>query len=303
MILGANVIWGLAPLLYKELAHIPPIEVTSHRIVWSFAFFGLVLAAQGRLSAVFRIFSKWATARMVLFATAMISFNWFLFIWAIQSELTLQASLGYFIFPLISVLLGVVFYGEGMPRLKLLAVAIAASAVLVLTLGLGAPPWISLILATTFGIYSILKKRTELGPTVSVTAEVLIVAPFALIWILGVHNQLWNDALGGGGGAFGKNSFDTVLLMLSGPLTALPLILFSFAARRLSMATVGLMQYTNPTIQFLVAAFIFAEPFTRWHGIAFPMIWVALAIYTLHAYRQERSARIVAKRDGRSVAT
>ncbi len=211
----------------------------------------------------------------------------------------MQASLGYFIYPLIAVLIGAFVFGEGMGWLKVSAVGLAALAVLVLTFGLGQLPWISLVLATTFGIYGLIKKRTTVGPVISVTAEVAVIAPFLLIWLLGVHNQLWGPSIDDGSAAFGADVFDTTLLMLSGPLTALPLILFSYAARRLAMATVGLMQYVNPSLQFLVAVLVFSEPFTRWHAIAFPLIWCALALYSLHAIRQERSARI----NGKSVST
>ena len=182
-------------------------------------------------------------------------------------------------------------FTSGLSAVKWLSVGLAGFAVLVLTVGLGAAPWISLALATTFGLYGLIKKRTAAGPVVSVTVEVLVLAPLALIWLIGVHQAGWSGLTGRSGGVFGHDLSDSLILMLSGPLTAGPLILFSYASRRITMATLGLVQYLNPTLQFLCAVLIFREPFSTWHGIAFGLIWVALAIYSAEALRQDRAAR------------
>ena len=290
-ILAANLIWGLSPMFYKLLAHVPPLEVLSHRTIWSFVLFGAVLAMQGRAREIARSLNSARAIALVALASTMISVNWFLFIWAIQVGRAVETSLGYYIFPLVSVLFGIVFFGERLGLVKLAAIALASLAVVVLTLGLGAAPFVSLVLAVSFGIYSVLKKNTATGPVVSVTAEVALLAPIALIWLWGVHNYGWNGLVGHNLATFGNSLSDSILLILSGPLTALPLILFSYASRRLSLASVGLMQYINPSLQFLVAVLVFAEPFTRWHAVAFPLIWAALALYSLSAIRQERSAR------------
>jgi chloramphenicol-sensitive protein RarD len=286
----ACLVWGLSPLYYKLLAHVPPLEVLSHRTLWSLAFFGLVLAAQRRLGEVARL----VTGRQVLPALAaalLISCNWFLFIFSVQTGHAVEASLGYYIFPLVAVLLGMVAFGERLSRRGGLAVALAAGAVALLSAGLGAPPWIALVIASTFGLYGLIKKRVSAGPVVSVTAEVLVLAPLALIWLAGVHMAGWTGIVGRTLGIFGRDLGDSLLLMLSGPLTATPLILFSYASKRVRMATLGLVQYLNPTLQFLVAVLIFAEPFTRWHAIAFPLIWLALALYSWDGLAAERARR------------
>jgi len=282
-LLGACMVWGLSPLYYKLLSHIPPIEVLSHRTVWSFVFFTLVLIVQGRLGQLKLALGNRRSALVIAFASLMISANWFCFILSIQIGKAVEASLGYYIFPLVAVLIGVAVFRETLGKAQILAVVLAGSAVLVLTIGLGVAPWISLILAVTFGLYGLVKKQLPVGPVVSVTAEVLLLTPIALIVIV----LSWQD----GHASFGNDLRDSLLLMLSGPLTATPLILFSTATKRVSMATVGLVQYLNPTLQFLCAVLVFGEPFGQWHAIAFGLIWTALAIYSLAALRQDRAAR------------
>lgn len=288
---AACMIWGLSPMYYKQLAHVPPLEVLAHRTIWSLAFFGMVLLFQRRLQEVWRLLRRPAGLAAVAAAAAMISFNWFLFIWSVQVGRAVEASLGYYIFPLVSVLMGVVVYRETLRPAQGVAVAMAALAVGILTWGLGAAPWLSLALAFSFGFYGVIKKYVSAGPVVSVTGEVCVLLPLALVWLYGVHAQGWTGLVGRNLATFGHSLQDSVLLMVSGPLTATPLILFSFASRRVTMATVGLVQYLNPTLQFLVATLVFAEPFTEWHAIAFPLIWLALAIYSVWAVRQEKSAR------------
>ncbi|KMW57464.1 RarD protein [Candidatus Rhodobacter oscarellae] len=302
-LVAANVIWGLSPAFYKLIDHVPPLEVLSHRTVWSLVLFGLYLALQGRLAEITRALRAPGEGWRICVAAAMVSVNWTLFIWAVQVDRVMEASLGYFIFPLLSVLLGVVFFGEALGRAKLAAVALAGTGVLVLTVGLGVPPYLSLILAATFGAYSVLTKNARTGPVVSVTAEVLLFTPFALVWLWGVHAHGWVALTETAVGAFGTSWRDSLILVLSGPMTAGPMMLFAFGARRLQLATVGLMQYLNPTLQFLLAVAIFAEPFTRWHGIAFPLIWLALAVYSLEALRQERAARRAAMASSTEAAT
>ncbi|MBM1222395.1 EamA family transporter RarD [Ponticoccus sp. SC2-23] len=285
----ANVIWGLSSIFYKHFATVPPLELLSHRTIWSFAFFALVLMIQGRLREVPRAFSSLRKAAVIVLAMALISVNWFLFIRAIQLERALEASLGYYIFPLVSVVMGVIVFGEAIGRAKVAAFLLAALAVGVLTVGLGAAPIISISLALTFGAYGVIKKFSTLGPVVSVTAEVAVVVPLALVWLWGVHVLGWTGITGQNLALFGSALSESLLLMASGPITAGPLILFSYASRRLTLATVGLTQYLNPTLQLMVAALVFAEPLTRWHAVAFPLIWTALAIYSWGVLRQERA--------------
>ncbi len=297
--IGATSVWGLSGLYYKLLADVPPLEVLSHRTLWSLVFFGLLLAFRGRLGEVRALLSRRRNIALVGFAAVSISTNWFLFIYSIQSGHAVEASLGYYIFPLVAVLLGVVIFGERLSRPKLLAVALAVIAVGALTYGLGVAPWISLALAITFGAYGVVKKGLNAGPTVSVTAEVLLLAPLALTWLYGVHMLGWTGITGRPGGYFGSDLSTSLLLAFSGVITAIPLMLFTTATRRLPMGTVGVLQYLNPSLQFGVATLAFAEPVTGWHWVAFPLIWAALIIYSVESLRQDRAARRLA----RSVAT
>lgn len=281
----ACTIWGFSGILYKALAHVPPPEVLAHRTLWSLVFFLVVLAAQGRFRRLPALVGSRAVWPVAL-AAVLISANWFGFIWSIQNGRAIEASLGYYMFPLVAVLIGLVVFREALGAGQWLAVGLAAAAVAVLTVGLQAAPWIALYLAVTFGLYGLLKRQIEAGPIVSVAAEVALLAPLAAGWLWGVYSGQW-----GSGGAFGRGWADSLMLAVSGVVTGGPLMLFSYATKRVRMATVGLVQYLNPTLQFAVAAIIFAEPVTLWHMIAFPMIWAALALYSLSLLRQERRRR------------
>ncbi len=292
--LAAAVIWGLSPLYYKVLEQVPPLEVLSHRTIWSAVFFAVVLLVKGRLSEVgslIRSHDVWVVA----LAALMISTNWFLFILSVQIGMATEASLGYYIFPIVAVVIGVVFFGERLSALQGVAAGIAAVAVALLTWGLHVPPWIALTLAITFGIYGLVKKQLKADPVTSVTAEVTLLAPLALIWIIGVQSGWFSEGGRPGGHFLGHSPGDgwttTLLLVGSGIITGGPLILFAYATHKASMATVGLVQFVNPTLQFLCAVVVFGEPFTIWHKAAFALIWLAVAIYSLASFRQESAAR------------
>ncbi|RED13039.1 EamA family transporter RarD [Pontivivens insulae] len=271
------VTWGLSGIYYAELNHIPPLEVLAHRTIWSCAFFVIVILATGRVDKVREAVASPRTMALLFITALLISANWFGFIFAIQNGQAMEASLGYYIFPLVAVAIGFVVLGERFGRAQAIAIVIAALAVLILTVGLGVPPWIALVLSGTFGFYGLIKKQLAVGPVTSTFLEVSLILPLALIYL--------------GGGVFAYDLRDMLLLMASGVLTGGPLIGFAYAARRLNYATLGLVQYVNPTLQFSVAVFVFGEAFTRWHGIAFPMIWGALALYSYAVWRQDRAAR------------
>jgi chloramphenicol-sensitive protein RarD len=277
---AACTIWGLSPMFYALLSHIPPLEVLAHRSLWSLLAFALVLAAQRRLGEVPRAMSDWRAFGLVLLAAAAISLNWFLFIHAVASGRTVEASLGYYIFPFVAVAIGAIVLREPLGLWQGIAVSLAALAVAILTWGLGVAPWISLALAVSFGIYGLLKRWVMAGPVVSVTAEVLVFLPFALGYLAWI----------GAAGHFGDRLGESLLLIASGPLTATPLILFSYAAKRARMTTIGLLQYLNPTLQFGVAVLVLMEPISQWHLIAFPLIWLALALYSAATLRATRPA-------------
>ena len=279
------VIWGLSPIYYRWLAEVPPVEVLAHRALWSLILFVGVLALQRRLAQMRSAFATRAHLRAITASAVMISVNWFLFIYGTQVDRTTETSMGYFMVPLAAVVIGRLAFAERLDRWQQLSVVFCAAAVLVLSIGLGHLPWISLLLAITFALYGAIKKHLPLGPVVSVTCEVAMFLPLALIYLAQVHVM--------GQGAFGQSWQISGLLVLSGPMTAVPMMLFSAAARRLDLATLGVLQYVNPSLQFFCAAVLFGEPQTVWHLMAFPLIWVALAIYSVALWRQEASRKAV----------
>ncbi|MHA6323768.1 EamA family transporter RarD [Roseivivax sp. CAU 1753] len=277
-------IWGLSSIYYKLLSDVPTLEILAHRTFWSLVTFTVVLTLRGRLRELARALSDLGNVATILFAAMMISTNWFLFIRSIQTGRATEASLAYYIFPLVAVLLGMVAFKERMGFWQGVSVGLAAIAVLILSVQLGHPPIYALIMAVSFGFYGLAKKRLRIGPVVSVTSEVLLILPFSAGWLIKLH---WFD----GKGLFGKSWDTSILLALSGPLTSVPLILFSYASQRISLSSVGLIQYLNPTLQFLVAVLIFREPFGLVQAMAFALIWTALAIYSTATLRAESRRR------------
>lgn len=281
--IAAACIWGFSPIFYKALSDVPALEVFSHRTLWSLVFFGLVLGFQGRLGEMGRALTRRNTLPVLALSALMIAANWYLFIWAVQAGRATEASMGYYIYPLLAVVMGRVLFGERLARAQWLAVALAVGAVGLLTFGSGNPPLMALTLATTFSLYGLIKKRLVLGPVLSVTCEVLLIAPvWSAVLLQGYH---------AGTSHFAQDPLTTLLLVCAGPVTALPLILFSYAARRLAMATVGLLQYINPTLQFACAILLFGEPFGAWQLAAFALIWTGLALYSVSALRQDSARR------------
>ena len=281
-ILAACVIWGLSPLYYNLLTMVPPLELLAQRTLWSFLFFALVLGLQGRISALIHALGNRGHVITLFAAACAIAVNWYFFIYSVQINRVSEASLGYFIFPLVAVVFGLIVFKEKLSALQWVAVALAVFAVLILTYGLGVAPWLALVLSLSFGTYSVLKKRLDLSPVISVTLEVMLLLPLTVPYLL-IQNWPIQDS---------TDSWQIwFLLMGSGPLTATPLILFSYATRRISMSTVGIMQYINPSIQFLVALLIFAEPMTDWHFGAFSIIWVAVVIYSWSGFSARNAAK------------
>lgn len=295
---AAATVWGLSGIFYKALSSVPPLEVLCHRTIWSVVFFGIVLGLQGRGAEIRAALGQRRTWATLGVAALLISINWLGFIYAVQSGSALEASLGYYIFPLVAVGLGYAVLGERFSNVQVAAIALAATAVLILAWGLGHLPWLALLLAGTFGTYGLVKKRLPLGPTLSVFVETLILLPLALGFLAGMHAGLWTDLGGRSAGLFGGDARTALLLMLAGPLTAGPLMLFSYAARRISYASLGLVQYLNPTLQLGVAVLLFGETFTRWDALAFPMIWTGLALYSWEVWRQDRVSRSAAISSG-----
>ena len=280
-ILGSAFIWGLSPLYYKALSHVPPLELLAHRVLWSVVFFVLLLGLQRRIGALWMALCQCRSALITLVAALLLGLNWFVFINSIQIEKATEASLGYFIFPLVVASLGWLAFGERLSKVQYIALALVTLAVGLITLAEGGLPWISLLIAISFGLYGCVKKKISNGPVVSVTAEVLLLTPLAALVLLTIH--------GAGAGSFGRFLLDDVLLISSGLLTATPLILFAFAAKHISMATLGLMTYLNPILQFICATVIFLEPIRPLEIFSFGLIWVALALYSAEGFRLEKT--------------
>ncbi|MDP2004437.1 MAG: EamA family transporter RarD [Rubrivivax sp.] len=268
--------WGLFPLYFALVAQVPPLEVVLHRSVWSLLLVLGVLAWQRRWAWLGETLRQ--PKRVALFATSalLLASNWLVYVMAVQTGHVAEASLGYFINPLVNVLLGVLVLHERLRPLQWLSVAVAAAGVLWLTWQGGRLPWIALVLAGSFGVYGLLRKIAPLGALEGLALENLLLAPLA------VPVLLWWSFLHDGVLATGPGSL-IALLLLSGPLTALPLLWFAGAARRLKLATLGLVQYIAPTLQLMLAVWVFHEPFDSVRLVGFVMIWSALALVSADA--------------------
>lgn len=279
--LGAYVAWGLMPLFFKALTSVAPLEVVAHRIVWGALLLIAVLAILGRLGEL-RTVLRTRKSMATLSATAiLIAINWLIYIWAVFNDHVVAAALGYYLNPLLNVVLGYVVLKERLSRAQVFAVALAAVGVAVLAAGALSTLWVSLALAGSFGTYGLIKKMTPVGPMVGMATETLILSPVALgflVWLAFV-----------GGGAFGVQSRDIDLLLIAGgAVTAIPLVLFASAAKKMKFATLGVIQYLAPTIQFLLGVFLYHEALTTAHLIAFPLIWTGLILYSWDAWKASR---------------
>ncbi|CAI9401772.1 Protein RarD [Pleomorphomonas sp. T1.2MG-36] len=274
---SAYLLWGFLPFYMKAVAHISPYEVVAHRVLWSVPITAAILLALGGFSSFLAVFRQPRMLAMGFLTASLISVNWAIYVWAIGSGRALESALGYFINPLVNVALGTLFLGERLSRAQMFAVALAVFGVGLMTVESGGLPWVSLALALTFGIYGYLKKTLPIGPTQGFLLEVVLISPLALAYIG------WLAATGSGhfiGTGMVTTISDTVLLAVSGLVTAVPLILFVYGARLLRYSTIGLMQYIAPSMIFLTAVFVFHEPFSAGKLVAFMFIWAALVVYT-----------------------
>ena len=279
---GAFLLWGLvAPVYFKSLTDVGAVEIVAHRVVWTVLLVGIfVLVSKGPAAAV-RAVGTWRRLGILAVTTALISVNWVIFIYATISGQMLQSSLGYYINPLVNVLLGVVFLHERLSRQQLMAVFIAGAGVLSLVLWYGVMPWIALGLALTFGIYALVRKKVAIDPIIGLLVETALLLPLALGWLLWL----------GADGAFLTHGIGTgFLLVLAGPVTAVPLVLFMVGAARLKLSTIGLLQYIGPTGQLILGVLVYGETFTPAHAVAFGCIWLALVLYSHEAITTHRAA-------------
>lgn len=271
---AAYLAWGLFPLYFHALERLDAFEIVLHRSLWSFAFVWIVLAATGRWQWLAELRRRPRLVGQFAVSALLLSGNWLLYIWAVNHGHVTEASLGYFVTPLVSTLLGTWVLKERPRRLQWAAVAIAGAGVLGLTLALGRPPWIALGLALTFGSYGLLRKTAPLGALEGLAMETLVIAPVALAALLAIGAQR--------GGVFAGDPPGLVaMLVAAGPVTALPLLLFAAGARRITLVTLGALQYLSPTVQFVLGVWWFGEKLDPSRLAAFGVIWLALAVYTV----------------------
>ncbi|WP_199267825.1 EamA family transporter RarD [Mycolicibacterium smegmatis] len=282
---GAYIWWGLCPGFFLLLLPAGPLEVVAHRIVWSTVFLMLVLAFARRLGDLRRLSLR--TWLQLLAASALISINWGTYIFAVTSGHVVDAALGYFINPLVSVALGVIIFRERINRWQAVSLALAVIAVAVLTVEVGEPPYIAVVLAVSFGVYGLVKKVVQADPRVSVAVETLLALPVAGGYVI-VLEVL------GRGHFVAESPWHPVLMVLSGVVTAVPLLLFAAAAQRLTMVMMGLLFYLNPALQMLLGVFIGHEPMPVGRWIGFALIWTALAVMTIGTLRNNRRSDAVA---------
>lgn len=279
--IGAYVFWGFLPVYMKMLSHMPAAEVVAHRIVWSLPIAAVVLLLTRRTADLRDALRSPRMLAMGCVTAALISINWGIYVWAISSGHALDAALGYYVNPLFSILLGRLLLGERLSRLQMVAIALVAAAVLVLILDAGRLPWAALGLTVSWGLYALAKKSLPIGPNQGFLLEVLILLVPALGYII------WSVAAGRTHFATGS-PVDTWLLIGSGAVTAVPLMIYANGAKLLRLSTIGILQYIAPTMIFLIAVFVFGETFGRARMIAFPLIWLALAIYSASMLRDMR---------------
>jgi chloramphenicol-sensitive protein RarD len=273
--------WGVFPLYWKLLLHVPPTQILAHRIVWSLFFLFLILL-WSRNKLFIHYLSSPRTLGILILTGALIGSNWFIYIYAVNNNHIVDASLGYYINPMVNVLLGVVFLKERLSRIQLIALAFAFAGVSFLTFHYGRLPVISLVLAFSFGLYGLLRKKANLKSMPGLMVETLLLAPVAL-W------YLWNVNTHGTGVFSHYSTLTDVLLVLGGPVTALPLFWFGIAATRIPLSTLGFVQYLSPTFQLLIGIFIFSEPFDLAYLISFGLVWTGLILYTysvIHAMKR-----------------
>jgi chloramphenicol-sensitive protein RarD len=273
-VLAAYVIWGLLPIYWKALKAVPVQEILAHRVFWSFVFAALLLVGQKRWAEFKWTFQSRRNRWICVLTAAILGSNWFIYIWAVNHDHIVDTSLGYFINPLLTILLGLIFLRERLNVWQVSAFVLASAGVAYLTLMNGRIPWIALSLAMTFGFYGLLRKTARIESLVGMAAEIGLLSPLALFYIFLLTAR--------GEGAVGTASLWThALLMGAGLATAGPLLLFTIGVRRIKLSSAGFLQYLAPSMQLLLGVLVYGEPFTRTHLISFGFIWVALILYSL----------------------
>lgn len=284
--LGAFLIWGFAPLYFKAVEHVGAWQIVAHRILWSVVMLGLLLLALGRLHEIRDVLRSRRRFLTYCATTALVTANWSVFIWAVLNGYLVQSALGYYLSPLINVLLGVAFLGERLSRAQVAAAGLAAAGVLVSVTGAGEIPWIALALALTWGFYGLIRKREKIDPFVGLMVETAFLLPVCLAYLL----WLWSQGAGAFGpvAAGGEGWAMSLAIMASGLITGLPIVLYMIGARHLPLSTVGLLQYLSPSINLVLATLVFEEALRPATLVTFGFIWAGLVLFTIDATRRAR---------------
>lgn len=275
--------WGVLPIYIKIIAQVPPLEVLSHRVVWAIPFGAAIIALRRQWPEVWRVIRDRSTLLLLVFTAALIAVNWFIYIYAVQIDQVFQASLGYYMTPMMNVVVGLAFFSERLRRYQFAAVVLAAAGVAVLALSGSAFPWIAIALAVSFTTYGVVRKQVRVGGMPGLFIETVVLLPFAggyLAWIVGSERAAF---------AAGNPGLDATLL-LAGPFTVLPLLMFALAARRLQLTTIGILQFIAPSMQFLLGIY-YGEELTRAGMVCFACIWIAMSLFAWDAWRESRRIR------------
>lgn len=274
-VIGAYIIWGILPIYWHSIKNIPSEQILAHRVIWAFVFMFLLLRVSGNMGLFFKQSKElWAKPKQfftLVLAAFLVSGNWGIYIWAVNHGHTVETSLGYYINPLVSVLLGVIVFKEKLTKPQIVSFILALIGVLIMTFNFGKLPYIAFALAFTFAFYGLVKKMIVIDPAVSLTLETFVVCPVAIIYLL-----FFNTNVG-----FGKDFNDTTLLLLSGAITAIPLLYFGKGTIRIPLTTVGFLQYIAPTGMLLIGVLVFHEKFEWIKLFAFSFIWLSLAVFTV----------------------
>jgi chloramphenicol-sensitive protein RarD len=280
---GAFLIWGLFPLYLAELKHISALEITAHRVAWSFFFVLAWMAARGELGKLSEAAARPGVLARLGLTAVLVSINWLAFVWGVNHERTVEVSLGYYINPLFNVLLGILVLSERLNRTQWIAVALAAIGVTHLTIEAGHLPWIALTLAVSFSLYGFIRKTANVEALPGLAIEMTMLAPLAVGFLI------WSEMAGTAAFAHSGPWIDG-LLIVSGVVTALPLYLFAYGARRIPYSTIGILQFIGPSLQLACAVFVFGEPFDQGRLLGFVLIWAALAVYAADGLWRSRAA-------------
>lgn len=275
--LSTYTLWGVLPIFFKLIEHVDPVGVVANRILCSLIFVAAILLLRKQFAEVRVALRDRRTILLMCVSAVLIAINWLVFVWAVGNQRILEVSFGYFINPLVSVAIGMVLLSEKLSRTQAVAIAIAVVAIAIQAVGLGNIPWVSLALAFSFGFYGYVRKTVNVGSAAGLAIETAVLVPLSAAYIIYL--------LTGPAPDFYADPLTTVLLMMTGPFTAIPLVLFAFAARQLRLSTIGMFQYIAPSIQFLVAVFLFGEPLTVPRFISFALIWLSLAVFSYGSWR------------------